>query len=120
MKIITTLDRIPEILNEILMVIKIFLLNSRVRLENFLPLKRILVLWLAKKMEKLDNVMLKVDTLVLDVEILKIIISKKILKIKALPKDDMPESLKAIQLVLDNNVRMIAMLRARREKENTC
>ena len=55
--------------------------------------------------------MLKHDALIYDV---------KTLKIKASLKDEMHESLKVIQDVLDSTDRMIAMLRARRERETTC
>ena len=61
-------------------------------------------------MSNVDAMTRTVDRLVHEVDMLKI---------KILPpnKDEMPESLKAIQVSIDYNAKMIAMLRARRERE---
>ena len=63
-----------------------------------------------EKLSNVDAMTRTVDSLVHEVDMLKI---------KMLPhnEDEMPESLKAIQVSSDYNTKIIAMLRARRERE---
>ena len=116
--VITILDRIPVILLMLMVILMViptiiiieYLLILRTPLKNLSILKRLLILLIEEKLSNVDALTRTVDRLVHQVDMLKI---------KILPpnKDEMPESLKAIQVSINYNTKMIAMLRARRERE---
>ena len=78
-------------------------------LKDFITSQKVFNKTVEEKLDKLDNLVLKVDSLAHDV---------KMLKIRTSPMEDKKtESLNAFQIKIDNNVRMLAQLHARWARE---
>ena len=78
-------------------------------LKDFISSQKVFNKTVEEKLEKLDNLVLKVDSLAHDVEILKI--STTPLEAKK------TEPINAIQVQINYNIRMLAQIRTRREAE---
>ena len=78
-------------------------------LKDFISSQKVFNKTVEEKFEKLDNLVLKVDSLAHDVEILKI---------RTTPLEaKKTEPINAIQVQINENIRILAQIRARRERE---
>ena len=78
-------------------------------LKDFISSQKVFNKTVEEKLEKLDNLVLKVDSLAHDVEILKI---------RTTPLEaKKTEPINAIQVQINENIRMLAQIHARRERE---
>ena len=78
-------------------------------LKDFITSQKAFNKIVEEKLEKLDNLVIKVDSLSHEVDFLKIIF---------LPHDvNKHKNLNAIQVIIDNNIRILAELHARWERE---
>ena len=77
-------------------------------LKEFISSQKVFNKTVEEKLEKLDNLVLKVDSLAHDVEILKI---------RTTPLESKKtEPINAIQVQINDNIRMLAQICARKER----